>query len=421
MSHPTGRLAPSPTGAQHVGNARTYLAAWLSARSLGGRVVLRIEDIDSPRVKPGAAEQAAADLRWLGLDWDGEPVVQTARLPLYQAALDRLEQLDLVYPCTCTRSDVAAAASAPHAGHEPPPYPGTCAGRTPADADALAAAGTPFAWRFRVAGDAVGRDGGAGSAPPGSSSPPPPLVGEVAGAAPAARRVGGIAGAPDPPHPPRDFVPAATSPTRGEVRTGRPVIEDPAPAARTTTGDASPVFVDRYAGEVRIDLREVGGDFVVWKAAGTPAYQLAVVVDDAAGGVTEVVRGDDLIPSTPRQLLLYRALGYTPPAFAHVPLVVGEDGRRLAKRHGDTRLAALRAAGVTPEALVGLLAWSCGWQDEVKPVAAAELLPRFRLDAIPKGPFVLTAELLKAIGYDPGDRGRESDGGGTSPRRGVRE
>src|SRR5262249_278805 len=112
------RLAPSPTGAQHVGNARTYLLAWLSARSRGGRVVLRIEDIDSPRVKAGAAAQALDDLRWLGLDWDGEPVVQTARLALYRAALDRLRAAELVYPCTCTRADVERAASAPHLDHE---------------------------------------------------------------------------------------------------------------------------------------------------------------------------------------------------------------------------------------------------------------------------------------------------------------
>lgn len=248
---PVGRLAPSPTGAQHVGNARTYLVAWLHARSRGGAVRLRIEDIDSPRVKPGAAEQAAEDLRWLGLDWDGEPVTQTHRLPLYTAALERLKQSERVYPCTCTRSDIAAAASAPHVGQEGPPYPGTCAHRTVADAEPLAAEGKPFAWRFRVT--------------------------------------------------------------------------------------ESPVFADLYAGEQRIDLREHGGDFVVWKNSGTPAYQLAVVVDDAEMGVTEVVRGDDLIPSTPRQLLLYSALGLTPPSFAHVPLVVGEDGRRLAKRHGDTR------------------------------------------------------------------------------------
>src|ERR671928_702867 len=110
MSGVVGRLAPSPTGAQHVGNARTYLIAWLSARSRGGRVVLRIEDIDSPRVKAGAAEQAGADLRWLGLDWDGTPVVQTQRLPLYEAALRDLQARELVYPCTCTRKDVEGAA-----------------------------------------------------------------------------------------------------------------------------------------------------------------------------------------------------------------------------------------------------------------------------------------------------------------------
>ena len=122
----TGRLAPSPTGAQHVGNARTYLIAWLSARSRNGRVVLRIEDIDSPRIKAGAAEEACEDLRWLGLDWDGEPIVQTERLPFYQAALDRLKAQELVYPCTCTRTDIERAASAPHAEHEGPIYPGTC-------------------------------------------------------------------------------------------------------------------------------------------------------------------------------------------------------------------------------------------------------------------------------------------------------
>ncbi|MBN9519124.1 tRNA glutamyl-Q(34) synthetase GluQRS [bacterium] len=306
-----GRLAPSPTGAQHLGNARTYLAAWLSARSAGGRVVLRIEDIDSPRIKPGAAAQALDDLRWLGLDWDGEPVAQTPRLPLYESALDRLKQLELVYPCTCTRSDVAAAASAPHAEHEGPTYPGTCAGRSARDIPV----GVPFAWRFRVTD--------------------------------------------------------------------------------------SPAFVDRFRGPTAIDLRTAGGDFVVWKAAGTPAYQLAVVIDDAAQGVTEVIRGDDLVSSTPRQLLLYRALGLAPPAFAHLPLVVGEDGRRLAKRHGDTRLAALRAAGVKPEAVVGLLAWSCRWIAEVRPVTPRELLTAFRLDAIPPRPFVLTAELLRGIGYAP--------------------
>jgi glutamyl-tRNA synthetase len=312
-----GRLAPSPTGAQHVGNARTYLIAWLSARSTGGRVLLRIEDIDSPRVKPGAAEQACADLRWLGLDWDEGPVFQTARMPLYEAALQILREKELVYPCTCSRSDVERAASAPHADHEGSAYPGTCAGRRAGDWKDLG--DRPYCWRFRVPASNLG-------------------------------------------------------------------------------------FEDGFLGPVRLDLKALGGDFVVWKAPrngtpATPAYQLAVVVDDAAQGVTEVVRGDDLVPSTPRQLLLYAALGLKAPHFVHVPLVVGADGRRLAKRHGDTRLATLRDAGVAAEMLLGFLAWSCDWLERVRPVTGIELLPLFRLDSIPRGPLVLTPDLLGQIGY----------------------
>ena len=257
-----------------------------------------MEDIDSPRIKPGAAEQAIDDLRWLGLDWDEGPFVQTERIDLYEAALRQLQAKELVYPCTCSRTDIERAASAPHLEHEGPVYPGTCAGRRATDVSSLA--GQSYAWRYRV-------------------------------------------------------------------------------------GDKPVQFADALRGSVKMDL---GGDFVIWKSAGTPAYQLAVVVDDAAMGVTEVIRGDDLIPSTPRQLLIYEALGLKPPRFGHIPLVVGPDGRRLAKRHGDTRLSTLREAGVQPETLLGLLAWSCRWIDRAQPISASELIPLFRINTIPGEPFV---------------------------------
>jgi len=302
-----GRLAPSPTGATHLGNARTYLVAWLSARSQGGRIGLRIEDIDATRVRPGAAELICEDLRWLGLNWDGAPVVQSTRLPIHRAALERLKTQELVYPCTCTRSEIARAASAPHAEHEGAIYPGTCANRSAADASALV--GRSFVWRFR---------------------------------------------------------------------THRETIR----------------FGDGLHGPVTLKLDDLGGDFIVWTAADSPAYQLAVVVDDAELGVTEVIRGDDLIPSTARQILLYRAFSQSLPAFTHVPLVVGPDGRRLAKRVGDQHLQSLRQAGVSAETILGLLAFSCGWMDRAEPVSMSELTSQFDIRQIPRSPFVLSSDWL---------------------------
>jgi len=297
-----GRLAPSPTGALHLGNARTFLIAWLRARSRGGKVILRMEDLDHPRGKPGAAA-AVEDIRWLGFDWD-EEYVQSERKRLYRAALERLASA--LYPCVCSRKDVENAQSAPHAG-EQLFYPGICRGRLASwrEAQAFMSPRTPC-WRFRVPDDTVVR------------------------------------------------------------------------------------FDDVFAGPFEQDVSRTLGDFPVARDEFGAGYTLAVTVDDALMGVTEVVRGDDLLAATPAQILLYRALGYEPPAFCHVPLVVGTDGRRLAKRHGDTRIASYRAAGRRPEELLGLLARTCGWGDG-SPVSLRDLLPRFTLATIPHSPVVLAA------------------------------
>lgn len=310
-----GRLAPSPTGALHLGNARTFLIAWLHARRQGGRVVLRMEDLDHPKVKPGTALAALDDLRWLGLDWDEgpdvggpyAPYVQTARRPLYRAALERLRAQGQVYPCICSRRDVEAGQSAPQAGEDGLAYDGACRSRF-ADYAAAAAALPPGrlpAWRFRV--------------PEGVET----------------------------------------------------------------------AFDDGFAGVQRQRVGETTGDFVIARDPDGAGYMLAVVVDDAAMGITEVVRGDDLLAATHRQLLLYRALALAPPRFLHVPLVVSPDGRRLAKRHGDTRLAAIRAAGVAPGTVVGVLAWWCGWAAWGEDLRPADLLARADLRTLRRGPAVL--------------------------------
>ncbi len=307
----TTRLAPSPTGALHLGNARTFLLTWLWARAGGHRLVLRLEDIDGPRVKAGAAEEALADLAWLGLDWDEGPLVQSTRAPAHDEALARLRAAGHVYPCVCTRKEIEEARSAPHepaGGEEPAPgYPGTCAGRFADEAAATAASGRVPAWRFR------------------------------------------------------------------------------APAGRTLAWD------DLVRGPERHVPAATTGDFVVAKKSGEAAYQLAVVVDDAFQGVDVVLRGDDLVPSTPLQLLLYEALALPAPRFGHLPLVRGHDGRRLAKRHGDTRLAHYRARGVAPERVVGLLAHWSGLGPR-EPVAARALVASFDLARVPRQDVVFRLE-----------------------------
>ena len=275
-----GRLAPSPTGAQHLGNARTYLLAYWSARKNQSRLILRIEDVDSPRVKPWATQQAIDDLRWLGIDWDegpdiggpNAPYIQTERVDLYRDALTRLIDANRVFPCVCSRKDIAEAGSAPHFEHEGPIYFGPCASWQVGDR--LPEEGT-YCWRFR---------------------------------------------------------------------SGSERIE----------------FNDLVLGPHSCVPAKALGAFPITQKNGQPSYQLAVVVDDGAMGITEVVRGNDLVPSTFRQIELYEALCISQPVFAHVPLVLGTDGRRLAKRHGDTRLSHYREQGVRPEQIVTWAARSAG-------------------------------------------------------------
>ena len=297
---------------------------WALARRQGWSIVLRVEDLDGPRVKPGAAEQAVADLRWLGLDWDDGPITQRADLSPYRAALDALDRAGLLYPCTCSRREVAAAQSAPHGDEHELRYPGTCRRRGAAE---------------RVAGR-------------GS-------------------RVGS-----------------------GDTEALH--ADGPGVAWRVVVPDEDVAFVDDVAGPQVCNVQRHVGDFVVATREGLPAYQLAVVVDDARQGVTHVVRGDDLLPSTARQLLLHRMLGLDatapPPRYAHLPLVLGPDGRRLAKRHGDTRLAWYRDRGVAPGRVVALLARWCGLPDAGGTMTSAQFAAAFDLPRLPRGPVTFTPE-----------------------------
>lgn len=313
LSHvPTTRLAPSPTGALHLGNARTFLANWALARQSGWRIVLRIEDLDTPRVKPGVIGLTTDLLSWLGIDWDEGPLIQSGERQHHLAAMETLARNGHVYPCGMTRREVDAAASAQSA----------------------------------------------------------PQDGDRENVFPASLR------------------PAITS---------RAFTDDHS-AWRFVTPDVEVAFRDMFAGPQRVRPATTIGDFVVWsrrdqQVAGQAAYQLAVVVDDARAGVTHVVRGDDLIDSAARQLLLARALGLTPePVYCHLPLVRGQDGKRLAKRHGDTRLDTYRAQGVTPERVIGLCGWWCGITNEPTPMTAAEFCGGFTLDRVPRGAITFRPE-----------------------------
>jgi len=296
-----GRYAPSPTGALHVGNLRTALVAWLMARHRGGRFILRIEDLDLPRVRPGSSARILADLRWLGLEWDEGPEIgggfgpyyQSARQDLYRAALARLRAAGHLYPCFCTRAELARIASAPQANEDSLRYPGTCRLLTNRQRQQFVAEGRTAALRFRAS-------------------------------------------------------------------------------------EGMLIFEDAIAGRQQESLAERYGDFVVLRGDGIVSYQLAVVVDDALMGISQVVRGADLLTSTFRQLALFAALGYPAPSeFAHVPLLLDETGTRLAKRGAAPGLEAARAKRLTPDLVRGQLAASCGLWPVGEPADLAALLAAF--------------------------------------------
>lgn len=294
-----GRFAPSPSGRMHLGNVFSAMLAWLSVKSQGGEMVLRIEDLDPDRCRPEYTETLKDDLRWLGLDWDREQIPQSQRTDAYAEAFGWLEQQGLVYPCYCSRGELHAA-SAPHASDGRLLYAGTCRNLTAAERAEKTKAP---AWRLKV--------------------------------------------------PDREYG-----------------------------------FVDGLQGEFSENLAEECGDFIIRRADGVYAYQLAVVADDAEGGITQVVRGMDLLDSTPRQLYLYELLGKEPPEFYHVPLLLSADGRRLSKRDKDLDLGVLRQKH-TPEEILGRLAHLAGVLDAPEAASAKELAKVFTWNKVNAEPMIL--------------------------------
>jgi glutamyl-tRNA synthetase len=332
----------------HLGHARTFLVTWWLARQAQAEVIMRMEDLDAGRAKPESVAQAYEDLRWLGMDWDRGPgandqsgmgsLVQSERAAagVYADVIEKLWQANKVFPCTCTRADlhaaVGAGASAPHEGEGQPRYPGTC--RIPMEAN-------PCVQVMPLPGQTVT-----------TWRPPSAAVAQWKSAA------------------------------------GKPVCW------RFQVDPGITRFDDAILGPQAFDVSAEIGDFPITRFDGTPAYQLAVVTDDAAMGIDCVIRGDDLLSSTPRQILIYEALGAPVPIFAHVPLVVGTDGKRLAKRHGESRIAQFREQGVKPERVVGWAAWRSGQIEKPEEMATKEMVGRFDLAKLPRERVVMTGEDL---------------------------
>ena len=316
MGQTVSRFAPTPSGYLHLGNLFSSLLAWLSAKSQGGRIILRNEDLDPDRSRPEFVLQAQRDLELLGLTWDegGDlggphaPYDQGRRFDFYRSRLERLEALDLVYPCFCTRAQLHAA-SAPHASDGELIYAGTCRDLSPQEA-------------------------------------------------------------------------AERSKTRS-------------PALRLRVPEETISFTDLHYGPQEQFLPTGCGDFILRRSDGVYAYQLAVVADDGAMGVTQVVRGRDLLSSTPRQILLFRLLGYPVPQFAHTPLLLAPDGRRLSKRDGDQSLSGLLARGLSPQQVVGRLAFLAGLLPKPEAITPEELLPLFSWEKVPREDVVIPREFLE--------------------------
>ena len=284
---PVGRFAPTPSGRMHLGNVFAALIAWLSVKSRGGALILRMEDLDTLRTSEEFAEILRQDLLWLGLSWDAETAPQSQRSAVYDQYFAQLEELGLLYPCYCTRSQLHSV-NAPHLSDGTYVYPGTCRNLTEAEKAAF----------------------------------------------------------------------------------------DRAPAWRVKVPDKDYALTDLCQGEFTQNLSADCGDFVVRRADGVYVYQLAVTVDDGEAGVTEVVRGVDLLGSAPRQMYLQELFGFATPTYGHVPLLVARDGRRLSKRDKDLDLSALRLHK-KPEEIIGALAHSSGLLSHYEPISAKELAGEF--------------------------------------------
>ena len=311
-----GRFAPTPSGFLHLGNVFCSLLAWLYAKSSGGKIILRVEDLDPQRSSRQKADQLARDLEWLGLIWDegayvssnSEAFFQSQRSEIYAHFFDQLKEQELIYPCFCSRAELHAA-EAPHLSDGRVLYAGTCRNLTAAERQAKA--------------------------------------------------------------------------------------QKRAPAYRLRVEDAPISFCDGHYGEQSYNLAEESGDFIVRRSDGVFAYQLAVTIDDALMGITQVVRGCDLLSSTPMQLYIYGLLGFSPPAFCHIPLLVDASGRRLSKRDGDLEIASLRKAYGSPEPIIGLLAYLAGQIEKPEPLNVNDLLPIFNPESIPTKNIVVPSELIR--------------------------